>query len=71
MNKPISTRTAQRRRKTAGIAAPVGAPAVLDDAKRVLVTMDAPTRAAAKLAGSGNVSRGIRLALQHWRDHAK
>jgi len=66
-----STRTLQRQRKAAGKASPVGSPAMLDDAKRVLVTLDAPTRAAAKLAGSGNVSAGIRLALQYWRDHAE
>lgn len=66
-----STRTAQRHRKAAGVAAPVGTPTALDDAKRVLVMLDAPARAIAHKAGSGNVSAGIRLALQYWQDHAK
>lgn len=60
-----STRTEQRRRKAAGVAAPVGAPA-MDDIKRILVSLDAPARSTAKLAGAGNVSEGIRIALAHW-----
>jgi hypothetical protein len=71
MTDAVSTRTLQRQRKAAGIASPPGAPASLDDAKRVLVVLDAPARAIAELAGSGNVSAGIRIALQAWSDRAK
>ena len=70
MNKP-SIRTAQRQRKAAGKASPVGSPVILDDAKRVLIIMDAPTRETAKIAGSGNASLGVRLAMQCWLKHAK
>ena len=69
----LSARTAQRHRKAAGQALPPGPPVVLDDAKRVLVMLDAPTRAIANTIAldAGSVSAGIRLALRYWQDHAK
>ena len=63
----ISESTARRQRKAAGTENPIGAPAMLNDAKRVLVILDAPTRAVAKEVGNGNVSAGIRLIAKYFQ----
>lgn len=63
----ISESTARRQRKAAGTANPTGAPVALNDAKRVLVILDASTRAAAKEAGGGNVSAGIRIMAEYFQ----
>lgn len=43
---------------------PVGRPSALDSGKRVNVYLDASSLDAAAKIGNGNVSEGIRLALQ-------
>lgn len=46
---------------------PQGRPPIMAGGKPVRVYLDQPTLQRARLLGNGNVSAGIRIAVQSWR----